>query len=624
MSAVHTAQRTIVAAWLTSAVFAGAPVPPQPAPPVIEPNLPLALAEVGALDGPALTDVQPDPAPPPKRSTTFAINLVNRLVKKGVLDQTEADELIKQADEDTATARQESAAVAVQAAAEVHTVLTPTTPPPGAVRVAYIPETVKAELREQIKADVMAKARDEKWAAPRTLPDWASRLKLAGDVRVRGEAIMYPSGNDNTGAFPNFNAINTGAPFDVSGTQFSPQLNADQDRTRMRLRVRLGAEANLGEGFTAGVRVATGNDNSPVATNQTLGAAGGAQGGNFSKYALWLDRGYLKYELGGQTTRNLAIMAGRFDNPFFKTSEIQFDDDVGFDGVAAHARYEVTKGFVPFITGGAFPIFNTDLNFATNNPAKFKSTDKWLYGAQAGLVVKPAKKIEFRGAVAYYDFKDLEGKLSKPFVPLSASDAGDTDGTRPAFAQKGNTYRPIRDIIPTVDNDFGTSKQFQYFGLATPFRDLSINAQLDFNHFEPVQISLLGEYVRNLAFHQSSIDPIAVNNRGPNNGSGLPGKFDGGDTAWFAGIRVGNAILQKRWDWNAGLSYRHVESDAVVDGFSDNEFGLGGTNMEGYSVNGAVALSPNISLGLRWMSANEIAGPPLKTDIFQIDLNGKF
>ena len=104
--------------------------------------------------------------------------------------------------------------------------------------------------------------------------------------------ITFRSGNDNTGAFPNFNAINTGPPFDITGTTFSPQLNVDQDRARLRLRLRFGAAADLGDNFTAGLRIATGENNSPVTTNQSLGVANNAQGGNFSKYAIWLDRGF--------------------------------------------------------------------------------------------------------------------------------------------------------------------------------------------------------------------------------------------------------------------------------------------------------------------------------------------
>ncbi len=102
---------------------------------------------------------------------------------------------------------------------------------------------------------------------------------------------MFGEGNDNTGVFPNFNAINTGAPFDVAGPIFSPQLNVDQNRERIRLRTRVGFDIDLEDGFTAGIRLATGGNNSPVSTNQTLGSASSGsagQGGNFSKYELWL------------------------------------------------------------------------------------------------------------------------------------------------------------------------------------------------------------------------------------------------------------------------------------------------------------------------------------------------
>ena len=89
-------------------------------------------------------------------------------------------------------------------------------------------------------------------------------------------------------------------------------------------------------------------------------------------------------------------------------------------------------------------------------------------------------------------------------------------------------------------------------------------------------------------------------------------------------MKAGSAALQKRWDWQIGVNFRHVESDAVIDGFADSDFGLGGTNLEGYSLFGTVALSSRFAIGLKWMSADQIAGPPLKSDVLQVDLSGKF
>ena len=73
-----------------------------------------------------------------------------------------------------------------------------------------------------------------------------ARRPMFGDVRVRGEGDFFQDANDNTGAFPNFNAINTGQPFDISGTNFAPQLNVDQDRERF---LRLGVHGIIAKPF---------------------------------------------------------------------------------------------------------------------------------------------------------------------------------------------------------------------------------------------------------------------------------------------------------------------------------------------------------------------------------------
>ena len=440
---------------------------------------------------------------------------------------------------------------------------------------------------------------------------------------MRYEGDYFPKGNDNTGAFPNFNAINTGPPFDITGTTFSPQLNVDQDRERLRLRLRFGAAADLGDNFSAGLRIATGENNSPVTTNQSLGAANSAQGGNFSKYAIWLDRGFVKYELGGTPEGDFSAWLGRFDNPWFATDLI-WDDDLGFDGLALQGRYQVASGITPFATVGGFPVFNTDFNFSSNRPDKFPSDEKWLVAAQLGVNWKIRRDLNVKVALAYYDFKNIRGRLSDPFVPLTASDQGNTDDTRPAFAQKGNTYFPLRDIVPVPENNFGTTRQFQYFGLASPFRDAAFTGTLNWDHYDPFHISLTGEWIRNTAFNWNAIDKIAVNNRGPNPPSGQPGRFAGGDTAWLVNLKFGHAALEKRWDWNAGINYRYIESDAVVDGFNDSDFGLGGTNLKGYEIYGSLALTPRVFIGLRWLSADEVSGPKYSSDILQFDFNAKF
>lgn len=553
----------------------------------------IAAAPPTPPDAPPVADL---PAPAPSPNVT--INLINRLVQKGILKQAEADDLIKQAEADAAAA---SAAAAPQPA-----------PAADELRVTYIPEVVRNQMRDQIKQDLMAQAHAEKWS-DKPAAEWTSKFRPYGDIRVRYDGTFYPAGNDNTGAFPNFNAINTGAPFDTSGNQFSPQYNVDQNRQRARIYARVGTEVMLGDGFNAGLSLGTGDSSTPTSLNQTLGGSGG----NFSKYAVWLDKAFISYDAGPGEGEELTLLLGRFANPFFSTT-VQWDSNLSFDGLALRGKVKLTDTVSTFFTAGCFPVYNTDLNFASNQPAKFASTDKWLTGAQLGIDWKLNRDLTAKVGLAYYDFNNIAGRLSSPFTPLYPTDAGNTDTTRPGFAQRGNTYMALRDIVPTAANNFGTIDQYQYYGLATPFRNVTLTGKLDYDHFDPLRVSLLGEVTKNVAFDKAAVSAKAVNNLGTG------GTFGGGDLAWNLSFQVGKPALEALGDWQAGFGYRYVESDAVVDGFTDSDFGGGGTNLQGFTLGGSLALTPAVRCGLRWMSANEIAGPPLKSDIIQIDLHAKF
>jgi len=554
------------------------------------------------LDGSA-----PMPAPP---SDNVVVNLVNRLVAKGILSEGDAADLMIQAQRDSEVANQ-NAATAALVAEDLAMV------EDEDVVVSYVPEPVKNRMQEEIKQQVMAQAKAEGWAAPGTFPEWVQNMRFFADFRGRSDFTMFPDGNDNTGSFPDFNRINRGDPFDVSGTIFSPQRNVEENRSRHRIRVRFGAEMDLGDGFTFGARVASGNDINPVSTNQTLGS-------DFQKYAIWLDQAFLKWETTG-TTSSMRITGGRMPNPFFKTSVIMWDDDLNFDGLAIHVDHKLTDRISPFFNAGIFPVFTTLFDQPFNSPDKADTLNKWLQAAQLGAKVSgESGDVNAQFAAGLFNFDNIEGELSIPYIPLTPVDAGSTDDRRPTFAQKGNTYMALRDIIADPLNDFGSSRQYQYFGLASKYQILGYNARLDLDFFEPVQISLLGDFSTNLAFNQADIDEVAVNNRGPVAEGASVGDFDGGGNAWNLGVRVGPPLLTNKGDWDAHFGYRFVESDSVVDGFADSAFGLGGTNMEGFTVGAGYSITPKVNLRLQWMGASEITGPPLKSDIIQFDINAKF
>lgn len=555
-------------------------------------------------------------------SSNATVNLINLLVKQGTLSEEQAAALIKQADDEAYVARQATrdAAAKADSAEKKATGAADAVSPPGTKRVTYVPEIVRKQLREEIRAEVMDRAHKEGWASPGLYPEWAQRIKFYGDIRTRYEGDYFPPGN---GPLQNFNATNTGSPFlednaNAVNPYFPPTYNTSQDRNRFRFRARLGADVNLFEGFTAGLRIATGESSSPVSLNQTFGG----NGGNFSKYALWLDRAFVKY----QPTQDFAASVGRFDNPFWSPTDLVWYRDLGFDGLAVQAKQEIAEGLTPFFAGGAFPVFNTDLNAGLNTvdlsgPIKSPSRDKWLFGAQGGFAARFDPETTLTMAVAYYDFTNVQGKLSSTCLVATATDSCNTDLLRPPFAQKGNTYMRLRDI-PTLISPV-TTLNYQYYGLASDFRPIVASAQLDFAQFNPIHIILDAEYVWNTAFDRSAVAAAAVNNFGPTT-TGDPGAYNGGNQGWLARLTVGNKQIKHLWDWNAHVGYKYLESDAMVDAFVDSDFGLGGTNLKGYFIGGNVGLGENIWASVRWMSANNIAGLPYAVDIVQLDLNARF
>jgi hypothetical protein len=596
---------------------ASGPRPPalrEPTLPQPSSSQPQSSPETNLLLGEPPVDQLPKPlagranAAMPSPATSVTLNLLKLMVAKGLLGADEAQALITQAEAEAELAKTQLLEDAeLRQAAE------------DEVRVAYVPENVKQELREEIRNEVLDKAKAEQWL--KVPEEESERYQVYGDVRMRARAdLLAGQGNDNTGAFPNFNQINNGHPYDLRGLNYAPQQNVDQDRYRFQLRARVGIEAALSEGWFMGGGLATGDNSSPVTQNQTLGGAAG-QGGNFSKFSIWLDRAYMRYEVGNALEDQFQLFAGRHANPFLST-EMMWDNDLGFDGLSLKGRRRVGDAVV-FGSAGAFPIYNTDLNFGTNQPAKFESRDRYLLGAQLGMQLPIADKVSAKLSAAYHEFINMEGLLSSPMVPLSDQDIGDTDHTRPTFAQRGNTYRALRDIRPDPANGNGTTNQFQYFGLASAFRNLDLYGSLDVDLWEPYRLSFIANYVQNLAWDQDQINSTAINNRGPSPSDAVLGDYEGGNKAFMLRSEFGKPKFERRGDWQVFLDFRHVQSDAMPDAFTDSVFG-GGTNFSGFSIGGAIGLSPHVKLGARWASISELSGPPLSQDLLLFDLTAKF
>ncbi|WP_375123661.1 putative porin [Pseudomonas sp. LW8] len=540
-------------------------------------------------------------APAPSENAT--INLIRLLVEQGILKQDKADALIAQAQNEAAQAKQAAASTAVAAGPVAA---------PGDVRVQYVPAAVRDQIRDQVKAEVMATAKQENWAAPNTFPDWASRISFDGDIRLRDESRYYSGNNSNE--IVDFAKLNNNGPYDVnpnSSTSLPPLLNTREDRENLfRLRARLGMKALISEEWTAGIRIGTGSDNNPVSTTQNLG-------GGFAKKDIWLDQGYLSWK----PTDELTLTGGRFANPFMST-DMLYSSDLNFDGVAAIFDHKLNRDWGVFGTVGAFPVDYTNDTSSSNGFDKEESDNKWLYGAQLGAKWAINSNNRLKGALAYYRFDDIQGQRSSPCEPWAGAPGCDSDGTRAAFMQKGNSVFLLRDITPNPLNPSATP-QPQFVGLASEFNLLDLNVVWDADLPQDFKLRSQGNYIHNLSYDEGDMRKRSagqiVNNLDSN------GEIESGANAWMVQFTLGNALdLKRKGDWNLFAGYKYIQPDALPDGFNDSSFHLGGTNAKGYFMGGNYGLAKNVFATGRWMSTEAVYGAPFDIDVLQLEINTRF
>lgn len=511
------------------------------------------------------------------------VNLLQTLVDKGLMTREQAALLVKQAqDKATADAAANAATAAAQAKAEEN-----------AVRVPYVPQIVQDEISKQVAqqvqpavvASVIKQAKDEKWGVPAALPDWLSRVRVYGDVTVRGQADMLPSDN-SVNELLNYEVINTAGGI---GKTADPFMNTTENSDRMRLRARLGVEADLTPDWTAGMRLSSGSLTDPGSESQTLGTYS-------ERYAVAFDEAYIRWD--ARPTGQLAWMTaegGRILNPWFAPTELVYARDLTFEGVADTWRFGFGKSTQPdqslmYLTAGAFPM----LDEPTDPPE-----NKWMVGGQIGTNLRWADgEQHLRFAAAYYDFLDVTGEKN-------ATDSTLLNYTAPAFIRYGNSYfdiSNIADIDPTA-NLFALAAHFRLVDLAATY-ELAVGSR---------EFVVNGEAVRNIGYNLAQVEALT--------GQTMPKPENVG---YVAEIGYGDPTVQNRWDWRTRLGYRYVRRDAVLDAWTDADFREGGTNDEGYYFWTELGLARNVWARLRYMSANEVDGPRYGLDIVQVDLNTSF
>lgn len=369
-----------------------------------------------------------------------------------------------------------------------------------------------------------------KQLAKEIVPDSARNWKWKGDIRLRDE--------------------------------FRNRIGSGTDINRTRIRFRYGFEAKVNDELKVGARIATGSTTDPVSTNQSLNTA-------FNHKNFLLDRAFAEYTPAIPGITKLKVTGGVIENPFWIVGPLVWDDDLNFDGVAAHLEQEI----------GPVTVFTNDGLFSLQTDVTEAAT---LWSAQAGAIVKLVpdseeevlKNLKFTSAVSYHDYQNVTNPFSEnnAFALAGGSTAGAGTGAPSTAQLKGNSafVNDFNLINPTVE-------------LSSQYRD--------------VPFSLFGDWIHN----------TEVQN-GLSNGSQI-------------GLKVGKARIpfDVLKGWEAGYFFERLEPDATFGPFTDSDFGNGGTNHRGHVWWFKLAMLKNSTLGFKYFNTQEVKGSKANADTLQLD-----
>jgi Putative porin len=527
-------------------------------------------------------------------------NLIDALVESGVLSKDKAEALIKSAQ-----------AKAAAEAPKSHAQLTPEGKP--VLRVPYVSDSMRAQIRDEVKEEVIAQARAERWGVPGA-PSWINNIKIDGDIRLRHQVDSASSNNTGADTYVIADVLNSNgisrspdfASYAVNDAKdLLPTANTSDSRGRERVRMRLGLTAKITDEVGVGLRLATGSATDRVSTNQTLGQ-------NFNKYQLFVDRAFVRID----PTPWLTFQGGRIPNPWF-SSDMTWSENLNFEGFATTLRRPVADdGLAPFLTLGYFPLRES------TPPGR---NGRSLWGAQLGASMDWGARTRLKFGLAYYSYNNIEGRSDSDYTVLTNGiSVGQRYGRYEypvGLRQRGNTVFETNPLLT-----FSSDVIKPTWGLAYQFKPLVLTAAAEFTHFSPFNILLSAEYANNTAFSASDFhkraDPTTYGKVNPG-GSG---------EGYQLRLAVGDTEVRDFNDWQVAFTYRRVGSDAVLDAFTDSDLGLGGTNLRGYSLGLNYGLYRNTTLGVKYLAGENIdttlnsnyPNASFKVNTLQVDLNVRF
>jgi hypothetical protein len=241
---------------------------------------------------------------------------------------------------------------------------------------------------------------------------WLKKFKPLGDLRLRHDSLFRKGSN--------------------------PNASQRFDRSRQRLRFRIGGEFFFTPNLKVGFRLASG-DSSPTSTNQTLD-------NTFSTKNINLDKAYVDW-LIPRGNSSLRLKGGKFGVPFMKTQQV-WDSDVTVEGLAEKLAHKFGNTQLELILG-QFVV--EEFSPGLNNGA---TDDIHLLAYQGIVSQKLGDHSKAKVAVALYDYNDLRGNIT-----TSGATGNTLDGNG-----RFQTNYDILNILAEIGTDAVMGIPVKFFG----------------------------------------------------------------------------------------------------------------------------------------------------------------
>jgi hypothetical protein len=356
---------------------------------------------------------------------------------------------------------------------------------------------------------------------PAAPPKWLDKISMFGDGRVRVEGFYnQPQKNNAT----------------------SPTTA----RTRERLRFRPGITYRYSDEIAATVRLASGDPNDPISSNQSFT-------NQFTKKPISLDWAYLTFSPGksfGIRPGLFTLVGGKFGQQQFRVGEMLFDEDLSPEGFSEEFQ---------FLDKPVGPLDQLRLwvqQWQFNEIAN--AQDGWIFGGQ----VNP---------VGHFGPLQLEGGVAQWWY-LNPNQ----------IAMALNTNSSLANTNAVIKQEVNGKKQIVAYQSGFNLTDSSLAATLP-DVIETMPLRFFLEYVHNWQ---------AVNGR---------------DNATQVGMRLGQTRV--RGDWSVTGLFESIDQEAALSAFTWSDFGPGGTNERGGMFELAYQVLDPLTLSARTFFTNYIDKP---------------